>query len=743
MKKIAIAALAAGISLCTGFGATALTASAETLADHADGIKMNVGASVRYLDAATESSSVNPEDNGLRFELLISTDAYTAAQTIGGNATFGVLIAPAEYEKTAPLTQEYVFGDKKAYDWATWSEEKQQYEYTETDNDNDGESDYTRIINVSTTVDFTNTNLKTTTIKETVDGTETDVTYYHYYGSITGIREENLAREFIGVGYVQAGDDTQFAVRNDNVRSIAYVAQMAIADTASDAPSPTAKTWLETNYVTPVLDEETTYTVEYRVGTNVSGGETVIKSKPIKATIGSKIELGTPTLDGYNCVAAEDNATTVLANGKTTVVVDCTYANPLKVELQSDSSQYYNYDGGVMFYLTKDTSSTFGAVSGIFYNTTSEEHTVSVGGGYGDAVIVDKNGIVVEGRDGQNNKLVNAENPTRAGSTTTIATGATGFAQNMQVPAGGFAIVVQQSSNYLSYGVTTEDNIRSFMHNKIISNYGNCVQISLTENTAFTTYQNAAPIVSTPETISLNVKYNGTFDNQTLLENITVTDDNGTFETSDNNGDKVTMAVKSANVKWNTAGTYNCTLTATDENGAITEFTRSVVVNDEITVTIGTTEIKMASGAQAQFSVDQKHQGGQSGFQSIAMRLHTSASTLNISTTSDGNTTGYTAAIVINKNTKCVVKSYGALGTAYTEKGEETIANHTSSFYNALVDYQTNYGDGDYYLLIMPNGNATVDANDTSSPQKTVRQSLHGIASTAVGQKVTISYYDF
>ena len=77
--------------------------------------------------------------------------------------------------------------------------------------------------------------------------------------------------------------------------------------------------------------------------------------------------------------------------------------------------------------------------SGVFYNSTDSEVTISVEGTYGCSAILDKNGVVLEGRDGANSKLVNAANPTRAGSTVTKfdeeTTVSSAFAMNMVIQA--------------------------------------------------------------------------------------------------------------------------------------------------------------------------------------------------------------------------------------------------------------------------------------------------------------------
>ena len=63
--------------------------------------------------------------------------------------------------------------------------------------------------------------------------------------------------------------------------------------------------------------------------------------------------------------------------------------------------------------------SEFERMSGVFHNQSDKDVYVTVGGGGGIVAILDKNGVVIEGRDGANGKLVNAENPSRTSSTAT------------------------------------------------------------------------------------------------------------------------------------------------------------------------------------------------------------------------------------------------------------------------------------------------------------------------------------
>ena len=128
--------------------------------------------------------------------------------------------------------------------------------------------------------------------------------------------------------------------------------------------------------------------------------------------------------------------------------------------------------------LTQDTELT--KQSGVFHNTSDKEIVLTVAGTHGCAAILDKNGVVIEGRDGANSKLVNAKNPTRAGSSATTitidgesVTVSSAFAKQLKIPAGGYAIIVQ--SSYA--GTTADTDGRGFMNYNVIYEIGNVVRL--------------------------------------------------------------------------------------------------------------------------------------------------------------------------------------------------------------------------------------------------------------------------
>lgn len=584
-KKFALtlSLLSAAIASIAAANLDLTSASADTV-NTGDGIFMNYGASVRY-------NAESEQDNGIRYELRLTTAAYDGLKE-NGTATFGILIAPAAYEVEKPLNEANVFGESAVYNWAEWNDEQNGYVYTE-------EEGKTRIVNVSATVDFTTTNLNT----KTVDGTE----YYYYYGALTGILEENIAREFVGVGYVSAGESYTFATRNDNVRSIAYVAQKSVLnDTTalgeSEKEQAAAKAWLQENYVDKVKEVETTYSVELRLATNIGGGYTVLDLGDLsyKTTIDAEIELteetGLVSMEGLIGTPATSNDAKALANNRSKLVINYTYANDITVKLQGNSSEYYSFKSHALYFLTDDNKTDFtGNENGIFFNSTAEDRTISVSGSAGAAAIVDSHGVVIEGRDGANGKLVNAENPVRTTAPQDSLT-STAFAKNLKIPSGGYAIVTQNQNNgtstNVSYGVTSgTTNLRDFMYKSIISNYGNCVQIKVektesTDELVMTDYQ-ARLKASTSGNVTT---YLGSTEEQAktaALNGLTVK----AYDTFESTGTDVTdyTAEVTSTGGYSSTATGNFVFTITiSANGKTTTLTRTVeVLGKTMTVTIG------------------------------------------------------------------------------------------------------------------------------------------------------------
>ncbi len=219
--------------------------------------------------------------------------------------------------------------------------------------------------------------------------------------------------------------------------------------------------------------------------------------------------------------------------------------------------------------------------SGIFKNTSDKPIILSVEGSYGCSAVVDANGVVIEGRDGANSKLVNAENPSRTSSSVTTLTidgesvsVSSAFAKNLQIPAGGYAIIIQP--NYA--GSTADTDGRSFMNYNVIYEIGNVVRLYWVDsNEDLTSYVNQAPSVSGNSGL-LALRGDGAFDlNTMILAGITAKDDNGTFTGDDDVNLETITIVDIGGFDINAEGVYTIRLSVTDGEKT-TEFTRTVEV---------------------------------------------------------------------------------------------------------------------------------------------------------------------
>ena len=316
---------------------------------------MDKGAGVRLNDDGK---------NGLRFTANMSLSDYSGLIANVGDGEeyaysslkFGMIIAPAYYNEQEgfELTKENIFGENAKYDWAI-----------------DG------IYNGSNSVQ---TKLRIINLQTTVMNEIEAKNIAQYYGSITNIKDgtgddgfNNLALEFMGVGYVeytdQAGNtDWLFFENNDNVRSMAFVAQETIDNlntTEEDVYT------LQTNYLDKVTSVASNYSINYYVQKLDKSGyelkETVTKSSTIGAveTITDKYYLD------YHRVSNLPEEVKIYANDKTSIDV--------------------KYDLGAMWN-TVDNLTNFSTQTASHVNTAGTGDTnllydVSVSNSNGEAVL--------------------------------------------------------------------------------------------------------------------------------------------------------------------------------------------------------------------------------------------------------------------------------------------------------------------------------------------------------------------
>ena len=227
------------VSVAAFLGVTGLTK-----VNAAENLTMKYGASIKC----------SPGANGLRFT------AYVPDYNESENATYGMLIAPADYIENYPLTVENVFGENAVYDWAVKNDDgKWVYSGSKT-----------RIINVS---------------YDSL-GTDKDGKYV-VSGSILGIKDGNLTRNFVGRAYKKVGDeytmaewatasgDTEAKISN-SIRCTLEVATAArlSGDSYSDAQAALIEDYEKRSYELAKYASGDDYTLYFEKMTTANDGET-------------------------------------------------------------------------------------------------------------------------------------------------------------------------------------------------------------------------------------------------------------------------------------------------------------------------------------------------------------------------------------------------------------------------------------------------------------------------------------
>ena len=242
---------------------------------------------------------------------------------------------------------------------------------------------------------------------------------------------------------------------------------------------------------------------------------------------------------------------------------------------------FMNFKNAQYHALTADFTSEE-ALTGVFHNTSDKDIVVSISGAYGSAAISTANGVVIEGRDGANGRLVNAEHPIRVGAPQGATINVDGedvlvrdnFAKVMTVPAGGFAIVVQNGA----FGTGYDFDGRGFMDQSVLYQIGNVIRLFWADTEEdLTTYVNQKPVVSGNNKV-LAVLSDPSFNlEEAVLAGLNATDDNGTFLGDDDVAIEVFTIVNNGGFDINQPGEYTVKLSVTDGE-LTTEFTRVVEV---------------------------------------------------------------------------------------------------------------------------------------------------------------------
>ena len=342
-------------------------------------------------------------------------------------------------------------------------------------------------------------------------------------------------------------------------------------------------------------------------------------------------------------------------------------------------------------YVVLNASATLDKQSGVFYNASNSEIKLTVSNsGYAVVGVITANGVVIEGRDGANNKLVNAANPTRGSSTAAVGD-INKVADDIIIPAGGYAIVVQ--AGYV--GSTVDSDGRGFMNYNVIGTYGNVVRLVWADTAeVLTPYVDQAPVITGHgTTVYAN---GGDFDlNTKVLEGVVANDDNGTFDPNDN----VTLDVTIKDIGGfdiTKEGKYTITLEVTDGTHTTT-VTRIVEVNaNSVVITVNGNSYSTLDSLVA-----------------IDKDLSVLGGYLFIVYTPNYNgklnwTNGWGEAFVINQYGEVIRIYDGANGKYYdlenaggiVDAGKCTAAGYLTEAFNSRQDGE--------YLLIAPNGNGNV-----------------------------------
>lgn len=281
---------------------------------------------------------------------------------------------------------------------------------------------------------------------------------------------------------------------------------------------------------------------------------------------------------------------------RTVKVVKAPSALVLKAEKAIDSKWT---DGAIMkfshdlFYTLTADATYEDYKNGVFYNASESSVVLSIAGGGGEAAILTKNGMVIEGRDGANGALMNIDHPQRVGSTAKSFvyddveySVANDTYKYMTIPAGGFAVVV--TTGMMGQGFDYDG--RSFINKNVIYQYGTSVQLYWEDEpeTILTPYVDKAPIVKNCPALTVALGTTEADMRTLVVSGISVSDDNGTFDVSD---DITNLQINIENIgEYNgeQSGEYTVDMNVSDANGNITHFTRKVIVADNVTnVSIG------------------------------------------------------------------------------------------------------------------------------------------------------------
>lgn len=423
----------------------------------------------------------------------------------------------------------------------------------------------------------------------------------------------------------------------------------------------------------------------------------------VNVTITDDNDFDNNTVGTYTITYSAKNSRNVTATATRTIIVNkalSALALEVKVNKLGESKWQgtkINFANELYKELTADT--TLEKQSGVFHNGSDKAITLNIEGGYGCSAIITANGVVIEGRDGANNKLVNQANPTRAGSNVKVLTVdgeevsvSSAFAKVMTIPAGGYAIVIQ--ANYA--GTTADTDGRGFMNYNVIGEYGNVVRLLwVDDNEVITPYVDQAPAVSGNTKLLVQLRQEG-FDLETeIVKGITARDDKGTFDVSDDVNIETITVVNNGGFDINKEGTYTVKLSVTDGTNT-TEFTREVEVKADGfgKVAVGEKEYLVLSD---NIAIDQDL----TGIGKYSFIVYTAAFNKEIALNN-----GYGIAFVVNKYGKLVRIYDGANNKYYDESNVDGIKDATKCTpAGYITEAMASRKDGEI-VIIAPNSTA-------------------------------------
>ncbi len=396
---------------------------------------------------------------------------------------------------------------------------------------------------------------------------------------------------------------------------------------------------------------------------------------------------------------------------RTVKVVKAPSALVLKAEKAIDSKWA---DGAIMkfshdlFYTLTADETYEDYKNGVFYNASESSIVLSIAGGGGEAAILTKNGMVIEGRDGANGALMNVDHPQRVGSTAksfvydgTEYSVASDTYKYMTIPAGGYAVVV--TSGMMGEGFDYDG--RSFINKNVIYQYGTSVQLYWEDEpeTILTPYIDKAPIVKNCPALTVALGTSEEDMRALVVSGISVSDDNGTFDLSDDITNLQINIDDLGGYNGDEPGEYTVELNVSDANGNVTNFTRKVVVADNVT------NVSVGSAKTGIENIVIKQNVSVSDYTKVDFAIYTKEFT---GTVTDS---AYGQAFVIDNASSKIVRIYDGANAKYFD-AENTAGVAGSTLETALTQQNfislayTSLSEGET-LVIAPrygmHGNAT------------------------------------